>query len=86
MSATTLALPEASAQAHASTYGARLLQGAAAALMVPQVLSVVQLLYNAEERGPKTPPGRQVRPPSAPRPPRHDPRGRRHWPAGFPPD
>lgn len=29
---------------------ARLLQGAAAALMVPQVLSVVQLLYKAEER------------------------------------
>lgn len=29
---------------------ARLVQGAAAALMVPQVLSVVQLLYKAEER------------------------------------
>ena len=29
---------------------ARLVQGAAAALMVPQVLSVVQLLYEAEER------------------------------------
>ena len=29
---------------------ARLLQGAAAALMVPQVLSVVQVLYKAEER------------------------------------
>jgi MFS family permease len=29
---------------------ARLLQGAAAALMVPQVLSVVQLLYKADER------------------------------------
>jgi MFS family permease len=29
---------------------ARLLQGAAAALMVPQVLSVVQLLYKAEQR------------------------------------
>ena len=29
---------------------ARLLQGAAAALMVPQVLSIVQLLYRAEER------------------------------------
>ena len=29
---------------------ARILQGAAAALMVPQVLSVVQLLYTAEER------------------------------------
>lgn len=29
---------------------ARLLQGAAAALMVPQVLSVIQLLYAAEER------------------------------------
>ena len=29
---------------------ARILQGAAAALMVPQVLSIVQLLYKAEER------------------------------------
>lgn len=34
----------------AALIAARLLQGASAALMVPQVLSVVQLLYNPEER------------------------------------
>jgi MFS family permease len=38
------------AQTPDALIAARLLQGAAAALMVPQVLSVVQVLYKAEER------------------------------------
>jgi hypothetical protein len=40
---------------------ARLVQGAAAALMVPQVLSVIQLLYKTEERTAVGKGGRQGR-------------------------